>query len=51
MNKRPVPDGGFAVCFVRNHRFIVYKHDSYVRCTLREFQRSYTSFYLSYLLL
>ena len=46
INKRPVPDQGSVVCFAGSPGFIVYKHDSYVGCTLRKWKLSYMSLYL-----
>ena len=39
LNKRPVLYQDSEVCFLNSPRFIVYEHDSYVGCTLRQFQQ------------
>ena len=44
-NKRPLPDRGYAACFLRNPWFIVYEHDSYVGFTLRKCHLSYMTVY------
>ena len=47
-NRWPVPDWYSTPCFVRISHFIVYKHDSFVGCTLCESQNSYMGFWLCF---